>query len=55
MNTFQFQDFQKFGQVNTETAVKMMGDWAKNWQAVTTEMTGYTKRAFQDVRQLLKS
>lgn len=48
MNTFQFQDFQKFGQVNSETAVKMMGDWAKNWQAVTTEMTDYTKRAFQD-------
>ncbi len=48
MNTFQFQDFQKFGQANTETAMKLMGDWSKNWQAVTTEMTDYSKRAFQD-------
>ena len=48
MNTFQMQDFQKFGQASSETAVKMMGDWAKNWQAITTEMTDYSKRAFQD-------
>ena len=48
MNTFQMQDFQKFGQVNSETAVKMMGDWTKNWQAITTELTDYSKRAFQD-------
>ncbi|MEQ1576377.1 MAG: phasin family protein [Hyphomicrobium sp.] len=48
MNTFQFQDFQKFGQANSESAVKMMGDWAKNWQALTSELTDYSKRAFQD-------
>jgi hypothetical protein len=48
MNMFQFQDFQKFGQVNTETAMKLMSDWSKNWQAIATEMTGTSKRAFQD-------
>lgn len=25
-----------------------MSDWSKNWQEIITEMTGNTKRAFQD-------
>ncbi len=48
MNTYQFQDFSKFGQANTDTMMKMMGDWAKNWQAISAEMTAYSKRSFQD-------
>ena len=48
MNTFQLQDFQKLGQANTESAVKLMGDWSKNWQAITSEYANYSKRAFQD-------
>jgi hypothetical protein len=52
MNTI--QDFQKFGQANTETSMKMFGDWAKNWQAISMEMTDYSKRAFQDGQATLE-
>jgi hypothetical protein len=43
-----FQDFQKFGQTNVDTAVKFFGDWNKSWQAIAAEMTDYSKRAFED-------
>jgi hypothetical protein len=52
MNTI--QDFQKFGQANTETSMKMLGDWSKNWQAISMEMTDYSKRAFQDGQATLE-
>lgn len=43
-----FQDFQKFGQANVDTAMKLFGDWNKGWQAIAAEMTDYSKRAFED-------
>lgn len=43
-----FSDFQKFGQTNVDTAMKMMGDWNKGLQAIAAEMTDYSKRAFED-------
>lgn len=43
-----FQDFQKFGQTNVDTALKLFGDWNKGWQAIAAEMTDYSKRAFED-------
>jgi hypothetical protein len=43
-----FQDFQKFGQTNVDTAVKFFGDLNKSWQAIAAEMTDYSKRAFED-------
>ncbi len=43
-----FPDFQKFGQVNLDSAMKMFGDWNKGWQAIAAEMTDYTKRSFED-------
>ena len=43
-----FQDFQKFGQTNVETTMRMFGDWNKNWQAIAAEMNDYSKRAFED-------
>lgn len=43
-----FQDFQKFGQVNVDTAMKMFGDWNKSWQAIASEMSDYSKRSFED-------
>lgn len=43
-----FEDFQKLGQGNVDTAMKLMGEWTKNWQAITAEMTDYTKRSFED-------
>ena len=43
-----FQDFQKFGQVNMDSAVKMFGDWNKGWQAIAAEMSDYSKRSFEE-------
>ncbi|HRD78284.1 MAG TPA: phasin family protein, partial [Hyphomicrobiaceae bacterium] len=43
-----FEDVQKFGQVNVDTALKFFGDWNKGWQAIAAEITDYSKRAFED-------
>jgi len=43
-----FQDFQKFGQINVESTMKMVGDWNKGWQAIAAEMSDYSKRTFED-------
>jgi hypothetical protein len=43
-----FQDFQKLGQTNVDTAMKMFGDWNKGWQAIAAEMSDYSKRAFEE-------
>ncbi len=43
-----FQDFQKLSQTNVDTAVRVMGDWNKGWQAIAAEMSDYSKRAFED-------
>jgi hypothetical protein len=43
-----FEDFQKLGQQNVDTAMKMMGEWSKGWQAIAAEMTDYTKRSFEE-------
>jgi hypothetical protein len=42
------QDFQKMSQTNMDAAMKMFGDWNKNWQAIAAEMSDYSKRAFED-------
>lgn len=42
------EDLTKIGQANMDNALKMWGEWAKSWQAVTAEMTDYTKRSFED-------
>lgn len=44
----QFEDFQRLGQSNVDTAMKMFGEWNKSWQAIAAEMTDYTKRSFED-------
>lgn len=44
----EMEDFTKFGQAGMDTALKAWGEWAKGWQAVTAEMTDYTKRSFED-------
>jgi hypothetical protein len=43
-----FDDMQRMSQANVDTAMKMMGEWGKNWQAIAAEMTDYTKRSFED-------
>jgi len=43
-----FDDIQKLSQTNVDTAMKMLGDWNKSWQAIAAEMSDYTKRSFED-------
>ncbi len=43
-----FEDIQKLGQSNTDTAMRMMGEWSKGWQTLATEMTDYSKRSFEE-------
>jgi hypothetical protein len=43
-----YEDFQKLGQQNVDTAMKMFGEWSKGWQAIAAEMTDYTKRSFEE-------
>ena len=43
-----FEDFQKLGQQNVDTAMKLMGEWSKGWQSIAAEMTDYTKRSFEE-------
>jgi hypothetical protein len=49
-----FDDMQKMNQAGIDTAMKMMGEWGKNWQAIAAEMTDYTKRSFEDGTQTLE-
>ena len=43
-----FEDFQKLGQTNIDSAMRMFGEWNKGWQAIAAEMTDYSKRSFED-------
>ena len=43
-----FEDIQKLGQTNVDAAMKMFGEWNKDWQAIAAEMTDYTKRSFEE-------
>lgn len=43
-----FEDIQKLGQSNTDTAMRMLGEWNKGWQTMATEMTDYSKRSFEE-------
>ena len=43
-----FDDFQKLGQQNVDTAMKLFGEWNKGWQAIAAEFTDYTKKSFEE-------
>jgi len=43
-----FEDIQKLGQANTDTAMRLVGEWSKGWQTIATEMTDYSKRSFEE-------
>ena len=43
-----FEDMQKLGQTNVDSAMKVFGEWNKNWQAIAAEMSDYTKRSFEE-------
>jgi hypothetical protein len=42
------EDFQKLGQTNMETAIKLLGEWSKGWQSIAVEMSDYTKKSFEE-------
>lgn len=44
----EIEDISKMGQASMDGALKMWGEWTKSLQAVTAEMTDYTKRSFED-------
>ena len=44
----ELEDVTKMGQAGMDNAMKMWGEWTKNWQAVTAEMADYTKRSLDD-------
>ena len=46
-----FDDVQKLGQANSETAMKMFGEWTKTWQTIAAEMQDHSKRSFEDSTQ----
>lgn len=43
-----FDDMQKLGQTNMDSAMRAFGEWNKNWQAIAAEMSDYTKRSFEE-------
>ena len=43
-----FEDMQKLGQSNVDSAVRMFGEWNKNWQAIAAQLSDYTKHSFQE-------
>jgi len=43
-----FEDFQKLGKDNVDTAVKQFGTVSKGFQAIATEVAGYSKKSFED-------
>ncbi|MBY0226239.1 MAG: phasin family protein [Hyphomicrobium sp.] len=43
-----FEDFQKVSKLDMDGSMHAMGEWNKNWQAMATEMTNYSKRSFED-------
>jgi hypothetical protein len=43
-----FQDFQKVSKIEMNGYLEAMGELNKNWQAIATEMTDYSKRSFEE-------
>ena len=43
-----FEDMQRFGKDNAEATMQSLGALSKSVQAIAVEMTGYSKKAFED-------
>jgi hypothetical protein len=48
MNNNNLETFQKLGQQNIERTLKTLGEWQEGWRAISTEMTDFTKRSYED-------
>ena len=40
--------FQRLGQQNVETAIKVFGEWSNGWRTIGAEMTDFTRRLLED-------
>lgn len=49
-----FEDFQKMNQGGVEQAMKAFGEWNKGLQAITAELTDYSKRSFEESTQTIE-
>ena len=49
-----FDDMQKLNQGGMESAMKVLGEWNKGWQAIAAEITDYSKRSFEDGTQTME-
>ncbi len=43
-----FEDMQKLGQSNVDSAMRLFDEWNRNWQAIAAEIGDYTKRSFEE-------
>ena len=43
-----FEEFQKIGKDNFDATVKSFGEFNKSFQAIATEVTDYSKKAFEE-------
>ena len=48
MNNNNLENFQKLSQQNMDKALKIIGEWHEGWRAISVQMTGFTKRSFDD-------
>ena len=49
-----FEDIQKVGQANLDAATKSFGEVNKGLQGIATEVTDYSKKAFEDGTQVFE-
>ena len=51
--------FQRLGQQNVETAIKLFGEWNNGWRSISAEMTDFTRQSLEDtlatVEKLLRA
>jgi len=43
-----FENLQKLGQSNLDSAMRMFGKWNNNWQAIAAAMGNYANRSFEE-------
>ena len=43
-----FEDLQRLGQENVDTANRLFAEWAKGWQTIAADMADFAKRSFED-------
>lgn len=47
-------DMQRLNQANMDAAMRLFGDWSRNWQAIAAEMQVYARRSMDDGTQTLE-